>query len=274
MRTVFVFMFLAVSGCGAAIEDAIEEGRREAAAAAAAAEKEAMRRDDREQECITSARQLVGENLGGRQVEFPGSESVTLRDDGSWVVDGVVTLVDDLVRQNQAFVVASDAAGKVSVEVAEPVSNASPDANDSQESAIESIRESGGTVSSRGHEVRMPVATDVDLAPLRQLPGLTHLYLDDTKITDAGLVYLSQASRLSTLSLENTAVTDKGLAHLRGLPLTFLDLRGTAVSDGGVTHLATLKNMFVLRVDDSAISEQGMKELGDALPRCKVMTGR
>jgi hypothetical protein len=89
------------------------------------------------------------------------------------------------------------------------------------------------------------------ILPLRKLQDLN---LFNTKVTDAGLEHLKALTSLQWLSLGSsfgpigkTKVTNAGLEHLKGLPdLWYLELWGTQVS------------------------EEGVKRLHEALPKCRI----
>jgi formylglycine-generating enzyme required for sulfatase activity len=52
--------------------------------------------------------------------------------------------------------------------------------------------------------------------------------------------------------------------------LDALDLRGTQVSDEGLQVLWELKNLRLVYVQNTKVTEQGVKRLASALPRCKI----
>ena len=83
---------------------------------------------------------------------------------------------------------------------------------------------------------------------LAALKNLTKLDLSETKLTDAGLKELAKLQSLTTLELRsNPGVTDASVKELKQLKqLITLDLRGTKV-----TNL-------------------GLHELRNALPKCNI----
>jgi Leucine-rich repeat (LRR) protein len=80
---------------------------------------------------------------------------------------------------------------------------------------------------------------DKGLAHIKDCKNLTHLSLDETKISNEGLTNLKGCKELRTLMLAGTKVGDAGLAHLKDCKnLTYLSLSGTLVTD-----LSLLKGM-------------------------------
>jgi hypothetical protein len=141
--------------------------------------------------------------------------------------------------------------------------------------------------------------SDIGLANLGGLSQLEVLLLDDTEISDAGLVYLKGLRRLRVLLLDNTNVSDAGLVHLQGLnQLQDLRLDGTRVTDAGLVrlqglsrlhelwldntsltdaglvHLQGLKQLaFLVCLNNTKVTDQGVKKLHQALPKCEILYG-
>jgi serine/threonine protein kinase/Leucine-rich repeat (LRR) protein len=135
---------------------------------------------------------------------------------------------------------------------------------------------------------------DDDLKRFAALP-LTSLTAHNTKIGDAGLAHLKGVTSLTWLSLADTNVTDKGLKELTGLKLTGLTLDGTKVTGDGlaplaglselatlslnrtnvdnaaVPHLAGLAKLKMLYATGTAITADGVQQLGAAPRNCQVM---
>jgi serine/threonine protein kinase/Leucine-rich repeat (LRR) protein len=134
-----------------------------------------------------------------------------------------------------------------------------------------------------------------DLTPLEgmDLAELTHLYLNNTKITDAGFVCFKDCKALRYLDVSNTKVTDGGLAHfqdctkLRELHLWNTKLTGTglahfkncqdlatvvlnhtAVDDANLAHLADLKSLTSVELGYTQISDEALTWFKD----CKALT--
>ncbi len=87
---------------------------------------------------------------------------------------------------------------------------------------------------------------DAGLAHVAKLPGLTGLYLRESRVTNAGLRHLAPLHSLEELALGGGRITDAGLAHLAPLPrLRYLLLQGDGFSDRAFVHL---KNVPGLRI--------------------------
>jgi hypothetical protein len=143
--------------------------------------------------------------------------------------------------------------------------------------------------------------TDAGLVHLEGLRDLLHLELWDTKIGDPGLDHLKPLTKLQYLRLNGANITDAGLERLAGLQnLLILELRGTKVRGPGLAYLAELPRLCELtlgpgllnyscEIDDSAlvhlkrltsltylilndthVSEAGVRELRQALPRALI----
>ncbi|MCH8047578.1 MAG: hypothetical protein IID44_28110 [Planctomycetes bacterium] len=76
----------------------------------------------------------------------------------------------------------------------------------------------------------------------------------------------------------NASDTDAGLEHLKdmekreswNLSVGTLDLSGTNVTDAGLQHLKGLKNLRELFLDETDVTDEGVKELQRALPTCRI----
>ena len=101
-----------------------------------------------------------------------------------------------------------------------------------RERAIESIRRGGGSVSVDGDTIgRVEIredwtAGDEGLRPLRALPDITWISLEDSPVTDAGLIHIAELKNLTHLYLGRSQVQGPGLVHIPKLPkLVHLSLR-------------------------------------------------
>jgi hypothetical protein len=84
----------------------------------------------------------------------------------------------------------------------------------------------------------------------------------------------AKLTTLVTLNLTGRTVTDASLSPLKGHSyLASLKLHSTSVSDAGLAHLSGLKALKFLTVEDSNATEQGVKALQLALPKCEIEFG-
>jgi hypothetical protein len=94
-------------------------------------------------------------------------------------------------------------------------------------------------------------------------------------ITDAELrslmPYLLEFDELDYIYLYRSNVTDAGIIELLPLSpkLAAIDVRSTSVSDKSVPVLKQFPRLTLVRVQGSAISDQGRSEIRKALPNCK-----
>jgi|SRR5579863_792815 len=117
---------------------------------------------------------------------------------------------------------------------------------------------------------------DAGMAELNRLPDLEHLHLDFTKVRNAGPIdwrgFAILECHTLSLFLKGTSVTDDSLAQLSRLTnIRVLLLDGTAVTDLGLAHLSRLTKLQVLYLENStAVTDKGVEQLQNALPRCKI----
>jgi len=93
------------------------------------------------------------------------------------------------------------------------------------------------------------------------------------KITDAGVKELVAHKSLASLNLIGSEqVTDAGIKVLAALKnLAALNLRHCKqVTDAGVKELAALKKLAALVVGFTKVTDDGIKELQKAVPKCRV----
>ena len=106
-----------------------------------------------------------------------------------------------------------------------------------------------------------------DLTPLSNLTALESLALGETPVSD--ITPLSNLTGLQSLSLWSTTVSDlTPLVNLTGLQR--LDLERTLVSD--LTPLSNLTKLQLLDLKGTGITENEVRKLRDALPRCHILT--
>ena len=119
---------------------------------------------------------------------------------------------------------------------------------------------------SRSLENLSLMETDVGDAGLKHLSGLANLktlHLTRPRITAGGLAYMRDLSNLTSLTIQGAdQAIDEGLVHLSGLAkLQRLDLSGTPASDKGVSGLKPLHNLELLNLNETRVSESGLREL-------------
>jgi hypothetical protein len=115
------------------------------------------------------------------------------------------------------------------------------------------------------------------------------LDLTSTKVTTAGLKYLAPVKSLSRVYLLRTtdeslrALREAGLLHTLELawakddelPKSEADvvrvvIRGQKITDAGLKELAALKNLRLLTLQYTEVTDAGVAELQKALPNCKI----
>ena len=106
-----------------------------------------------------------------------------------------------------------------------------------------------------------------DITPIANLTKLQSLYLTDTKISD--LSPLANLTALESLELRWTSVSDiTPIANLTKLQSLYL--ADTKVSD--ISPLSNLTNLRSLDLTGVEVSENEVRKLRDALPRCHILT--
>ncbi|XP_078519005.1 uncharacterized protein LOC144784230 isoform X1 [Lissotriton helveticus] len=105
--------------------------------------------------------------------------------------------------------------------------------------------------------------TDSCLQSLKGLDHLSHLFLDQTKVSDSGMIdYLESSSLfLTQLSLNQTGITEKTLSVLpqKAPQLRILSVKQTRVID--LSALRNLKSLHTLHIDNTCISEDSLQAL-------------
>ena len=111
--------------------------------------------------------------------------------------------------------------------------------------------------------------SDVHLQQLR--PSLEFLDLGGTKVTDTGLRALP-CQRLDILVLANCPnIKGPGLVRLTDFPrLRQLYLDGTSITDTAIVFLSKMKQLRILTLHETKISEKGARKLQAALPDCVI----
>jgi serine/threonine protein kinase len=118
--------------------------------------------------------------------------------------------------------------------------------------------------------------SDKAVDDLSSLKALNTLNLNRTRITDACLVKMVQFPRLSSLQLSFDDVSDDGVISLAAIKrMRILELQGTKVTDRSIDGcFLKLPNLKRLDIRNTAISEDGVKRLKQALPGCEILSGK
>jgi len=131
------------------------------------------------------------------------------------------------------------------------------------------VRQVAEVEASKGGGVSVTVTdvdlTDVGLARLAALDGLSRLVLNGVGVTDAGLGSLEASTSLQVLDLSSTSITDHASVNLsRLVDLTELSLADTRFSDRGLSRLEGLGKLESLDLAGLPITADGLTA---ALPR-------
>ncbi|MCC7419390.1 MAG: protein kinase [Planctomycetaceae bacterium] len=108
-------------------------------------------------------------------------------------------------------------------------------------------------------------------APMLRAVSVGQLNLSRTKLTGTGLKAL-KGCRAKNCWFDETAINDAGLKEfLSGNPpLEVLSLARTFVTDAVVDDLSRAKSLKVLKLNETAISNDGAAKLRSALPGCQI----
>jgi hypothetical protein len=91
---------------------------------------------------------------------------------------------------------------------------------------------------------------------------LRYLSLCQTKVRSADLAVLARVPNLTQLSLRRTSTSDDGLRYVAQLSrLEWLDLSSTDVTDAGMAQIARLTNLKTLRLENTQLTDQGLAAL-------------
>lgn len=106
---------------------------------------------------------------------------------------------------------------------------------------------------------------DSGAAHLRLFPLLRELNCNEATLTSAGLAHLAGLRRLEQLDLNNARkLTDDGFAPLaRLVSLRRFNAMGTSLGDRAVRQLAGLNVLDNLSLGSSALTDAGMRSIGD-----------
>lgn len=117
-------------------------------------------------------------------------------------------------------------------------------------------------------------ANNDGMAKVAAFKNLETLLVWQTSVTDDGLAVVAELPKLKTLMLKAlTEVTDAGMDHVaKAVSLEDLDLSQSGVTDEGLAKLHTLKNLTKLNVGNTAVTEDGIKAIQEAIPSLKNIT--
>ena len=91
---------------------------------------------------------------------------------------------------------------------------------------------------------------------------LTYLSLGQTGIRSADLAVLARVPNLTHLYLRRTSTDDNGLRYVWQLSrLEWLDLSSTDVTDAGMSQIARLRNLKTLRLENTQLTDKGLATL-------------
>jgi Leucine-rich repeat (LRR) protein len=125
--------------------------------------------------------------------------------------------------------------------------------------------------------------TDASLQFLRQMPQLEYLDIGGQQrtdsglwsltLTDAGMQSIAAVTELRELRMEGRGVTTRGLESLSHLTrLERLNLQGCKrLRDDAASVLGSMKQLRILDVKDSSLSEQAVSKLRAMLPDCQIL---
>lgn len=122
-------------------------------------------------------------------------------------------------------------------------------------------------------DINDPVAvTGECLAHLTKLKNLTHLYMENARLTNEDLRHLPALINLSSLELSNCQLDDASAAELAKLSsLRNLDIGGSNITDKGLATLTKLRHLNHLSAKAcQKISSGAIDEFSRQIPNCKV----
>jgi hypothetical protein len=112
--------------------------------------------------------------------------------------------------------------------------------------------------------------TDEGLANIAELSGLVELFMAGP-FTSAGLRHLIALQNLTTLGIDSEQITAEGIAVVAELPkLNYLHLDTPRLADEGIAALLRCSALETMIFTRSALSDAGLQQLRDGLPRCGV----
>jgi uncharacterized protein YjbI with pentapeptide repeats len=104
--------------------------------------------------------------------------------------------------------------------------------------------------------------------------NMIYLNLSGAEIADNHLESFKDLPQLTHLHLEKTKVEGPGLANLKSsVNLTYLNLFGTPLTDAGLTHLKDFQYLRKLYLWNTKVTDEAVKQLQAALPFCDINRG-
>jgi hypothetical protein len=92
-----------------------------------------------------------------------------------------------------------------------------------------------------------------------------------TRISEHDLFCFDGLVNLKVLDLSQQPIGDKTLVYIRKFSyLERLDVTGTFITDAGLANLWGLNQLSHLRLGNTKVTDQGIKKLQQALPKCKI----
>jgi hypothetical protein len=114
--------------------------------------------------------------------------------------------------------------------------------------------------------------SDKGIARLADLTRLKSIHVSNSRITDESLDVFGRMRQLEQLSLQGNHFTDRGLEHLAGLSHLedlWIGIGDCQVTDAGLVHLEGLSMLTTLELQESKVTDQGVRRLQNKLPKLK-----
>jgi len=106
---------------------------------------------------------------------------------------------------------------------------------------------------------------------VKAFPKLTSLSILGSKVTDVGVAHLARLSGLTELHLDWVEITDEGLKLLAVFSeLTSLSLECNKITDAGLRELLALPKLAELFLTDNEVTKDGVAQFRASRPNCKV----
>lgn len=118
----------------------------------------------------------------------------------------------------------------------------------------------------------IPNFKDDDIKYFTHHKFLRKFYIQNCRITDAAAPYLEQMPQLTGLSLNATKITGRIFAHLTKLEhIDDLWIQMNPLTDSDIKYLTGFKSIHDLHIDSTLVSDAGLRELQD-LPHLNKIT--